>query len=1360
LVESTAWKDPNRVEVVRKAREGWIKRLIDLSRRNLLLYYRDFKTGTLDLTDADSNILAKLLNGESVILSRLLPNSNEAQISVKVKSIKRQALTNLEEKGLETLFLAYGMATWETIDEGRPPESPVLLIPVLIENRGRDSKNFTLRKNGDFQLNLVLLHVLENSFGCTISEEKLLESSIIDCDTTENNYNNESNKDNQENNEINILNVEEELEPSVIFNRLTEAAQNNVKGFTIKPRIVLGNFSFQKMAMVKDLTDHITELVINDIIAAIAGDVKAHEAIAIKDFSIDARQFDNNDPENEYLVLDADSSQQKAIEAALKNQSIVIQGPPGTGKSQTIANLITTLVANGRKVLFVAEKRAALEVVYHRLSECGLGHLALDLHGADLSRRNVIKRLSDSLVEMKDTSPVVSESLHKTFMDRRHRLNIHDKCLHIPRKPSGLSVYQLQGKLLRLPTSVNNQVRWRGEELEKVSQYTEKIADLLIEAGGFENLFLRNDSSPWNGALLTDGDVINKAFEILGQLFSEYDPKLNTLILEFGKATGIPYPKSLTDLNEQISSVNKLCKLQKLYSETIFSENLESDLQILIKSRNGIFYDFISRIFNSEYKTVRNKILSFRNKKAFTKKIASEIEVLISLQESWNGWGCEIKFIDYDITEIDCQLKTIFSLVNRFEKLLNRNDLLKVPLANFGKLLKDLSSDVLTPYRIPRLLEIEQDIKKYGAEKIIHELRQSKPNPQSWVGIFNYAWLSSCLDKTRSEEPTLAGFNGQVHEKFVQEFKKYDKERVLLARNRVARAHAEHLVEVLNKYPEQYALVRRETQKKTRNLPLRKLLQLAPDVLTAICPCWMASPLSVSQLLDASHRYFDVVIFDEASQVLPEDAVPSILRASQVIVAGDSHQLPPSNFFVGGDDEEEECEDESITEGFESLLDLMISFIEPLTLEWHYRSKDEALIAFSNHNIYGNRLITFPGVNSLSSVNHVLVNQDFNSDINQESSSAEVKKVVELIIEHAKIHPHKSLGVIAMGINHARRIEAELDKSLKDHPELDNFFSQNQMERFFIKNLERVQGDERDYIILSIGYGKDQSGKLPYRFGPLLRNGGERRLNVAITRARYHMTVVSSFSHYDMDPNRSKSRGVELLRLFLLFAASSGRSLNESGLSGVPLNEFEADVYDTLSSQGISLLPQYGISKYRIDLVAQHPKKPGKMVLAIECDGATYHSAPTARDRDRLRQQHLEALGWKFHRIWSTDWFYRRKEEIERVKTAYWEAVKQSESTGEQSKTKSSQEDTPSNLFINSISYSQRESRPWIPNYASIDDYSISELIEIIRWIKSDGILKTDDEIKNEMIKEMGFKRRGSRIDAAIDYALKLERGK
>jgi very-short-patch-repair endonuclease len=341
-----------------------------------------------------------------------------------------------------------------------------------------------------------------------------------------------------------------------------------------------------------------------------------------------------------------------------------------------------------------------------------------------------------------------------------------------------------------------------------------------------------------------------------------------------------------------------------------------------------------------------------------------------------------------------------------------------------------------------------------------------------------------------------------------------------------------------------------------------------------------------------------------------------------------------------------------------------------------------------------------------------------------------------------------------MGVKHARRVEAALDRARLDHPELDDFFATDRHERFFVKNLERVQGDERDAIILTVGYGKDSAGKLVYRFGPLLSEGGERRLNVAITRARQYMDVVSSFSHHDMEPGRSKAKGVELLRAYLEYAASGGRRLDGSVVTAVPLNDFEQSVHDALVKNGLTLVPQLGSSRYRIDLVAMHPAQPGKSVLAIECDGASYHASPTARDRDRLRQQHLEALGWTFHRIWSTDWFLRRDEEIARTLKRYEEAVRGADCPPASRRSGIGDSADDKSAGVTALSSPSRQPRPPVPSgRGPIGSYSDLELQLMVNWVKSGGLL-TDDQIVREVAEALGFERIGSRIDEAIRRAI------
>ena len=1350
-IQSKRIINEQRRALVDQARQRWIDRLVDLSRRNSLLYFRP-STGSLELDASATGDLRALLDGQAVRLSRLVPSLEETKVDSRARAIRRRAIVNLEEKGVQTLFLALGLATWAVSDGGRPPAAPTLLLPVELEIRGREEQLTYLRRAGEIQVNTVLRHMLEQGFGTPVAVDDLLAQ--IDDEGVD-------------------------FDPEQFYSSLCERA-GHIRGFAVEPRLVLSNFSFQKLAMVKDLRDGALALYHHDVVAAIAGDTGARERLRSARQPIDPRSLDRVPPQQEFLLLDADSSQQRVIASVLAGQTGVIQGPPGTGKSQTITNLIAAAAAQGKRVLFVAEKRAALEVVLRRLQSAGLGHLVLDLHGADVSRRKLVEHLATSLATVRGASPVETSALDADFSNRRARLNEYVERLHAPQPPSGLSLFEIQGRLLRLPPEAVATTRWRGIEVNRLTpENTYAIRELLIEAGSFTELFRCTSASPWTGAPLVEAQQVERAIQLIEQLLSQTLPKLREAT-GLAAQLGLRAPSTPAECDELVALLDSIIAMLSLYKRELFDQDLTATLARLEPAKGGGVSAAAAWIFNGEHRSTERAIRELRQAGfAWGSQLYAEIAAAADQQRRWREFsdsqGAVVPESDTLSTTRQAladALSTVRAEAEELGALLARPALASATFEELDQLLHALEADSLTAYRVARINTIEQEIVARGAGAFLDELRAGYAPAERWPQMFEYACLSSYLYLARSHEPALASFDGRLHERYVADFCKLDRQRLQVASQRVRRVHGERVIEVMNRYPEQADLVRRETEKRRRHLPLRRLLDLAPDVLTTVCPCWMVSPLSVSQLIDAK-RYFDLVIFDEASQILPEDAIAAILRGSQVVVAGDRHQLPPTTFFAAGEDEADEDDDSAgATEGFESLLDLMAAFNEPWSLDWHYRSRDEALIAFSNRHIYGNRLVTFPGTGKSPAISHVLVPWEPGQDGQEESVSAEVKRVVELVLEHAATRPNETLGVITMGIRHAERIQAALDAALRTRPDLDGFFNEQREERFFIKNLERVQGDERDAIILSIGYGKDRSGRLPYRFGPLLREGGERRLNVAVTRARQRLTLVSSFDHNDMDPARTRSRGVELLRLYLQFTASRGASLGDSGFSDVPLNAFEADIFDTLTARGLRLLPQWGASQYRIDMVALHPEKPGRFVLAIECDGATYHSAPTARDRDRLRQQHLEALGWRFHRIWSTDWFTRREQEIERVLRAYQAAVAQADE--EDAKAEQEVKIQPAvgeTIRLDAQPQApvsqdepepapERGPRPAIPWYGNIQQYADSELLSLLHWICSDGRLRTDEELIAEMMSELGFRRRGARIEARLRQILALNRGK
>jgi very-short-patch-repair endonuclease/DNA polymerase III delta prime subunit len=1311
---------------------------MDLSRRNNLLYFRELKVGTLNFDPLDYQTRHDLVSGKEIIPLRYIPGADNQKVAGNLREIWRKARSNLEEKGLETLFLGIGMASWKPGDEGSAPQSPVLLLPISVSYKGTDSRNVAMKRSGDLQLNPALLQILQMDFGCALDETTIL----ADTDFEGIPFN-----------------------PDAIFASLRRAAAA-VPDFSITDRLVLGNFSFQRMAMVRDLNDFENALVSNDLIAAIAGDVQAQALIQRLHFDIDPRELDQIPPEDEWLILKSDSSQRAAIEAVKKGQHLVIQGPPGTGKSQTISNLIGALVADGKRVLFVAEKRAALDVVLQRLKNVGLEHLVLDLHGADISKREIITGLKLSNDTVRNSGEVSCDDCHRRFADRRAALNGHDTELHLPRAPAGLSVYDIEGQLLKMPSAAISPLRWRGQELLTLNQPTvDRVSDLLSQEDGFKDLLFRTGASPWISAHFKSGDEANRIQDVVYRLSGSGFPKYRAETAKLMDSCGLSAPDSLAEARDSLNLIKQAEDVLALVEPQIFDKDLEKMLAVMKPATGGFFSELKSTLFSPEFRRTRKALLSMeRFGKQPTPDLYRHGRFAADVLSRWRALALDKTAkprIPPGFHEVAGWHSAVMNDIMALSGPLNRNDLPLLEFGQLGKLLDALSSDRVTPHRFVTLKAINDELGRLGANKVLEYILSRRPDAQLWPLLYKRAWLESCLDEISANVPSIPGFNGRNQDRLVKDFCALDDERMLLAQSRIKRRHGQHVIDVMNQFPDQTGVIKREMEKKTRHKPLRTLMSEAPAVLTALCPCWMASPLSVSQLLDAKQVYFDYVIFDEASQVLPETAIPAIMRGNFVIVAGDSHQLPPTTFFTATDDEESE-EEPSSTAGFQSILDMMAAFVDNRSLEWHYRSRDETLITYSNHHIYNDRLVTFPGTGKQSALSHVLVEPP-PRDGQEESSAEEVRKVVDLILEHARERPNESLGVITMGLKHAKRLQTALDAEIDKGVNNAEFFNPDKREHFFIKNLERVQGDERDAIILSIGYGKTRDGKLPYRFGPLLQDGGERRLNVAITRARDRMTVVSAFTHNDMDPEKSSAKGVQLLRGYLQFSASRGTDLGDRGKSNEALNPFESDVFDTLSAKGIPLIPQWGTSSYRIDMVAKHPKRPGRFVLAIECDGASYHSAPMARDRDRLRQEQLEALGWKFHRIWSLDWFMRRDEEIKRALDAYAKAVeiadeqdKHSGKAGNAGGIGGSRPSIPAGQDI--LELKTRGPKPQVWMAGKIDDYRPEDVRAMVYWVMSDGKLRTDDEIVEEAARELGFSRMGTKIDATIRNEVQMTR--
>ena len=567
------------------------------------------------------------------------------------------------------------------------------------------------------------------------------------------------------------------------------------------------------------------------------------------------------------------------------------------------------------------------------------------------------------------------------------------------------------------------------------------------------------------------------------------------------------------------------------------------------------------------------------------------------------------------------------------------------------------SMDDLEEWR--RYAQAIAGLESFGMTDAVEFALRERVNRDELGALFERTVLRAWVDMTIAEDPRCEISRSVERDTIVEEFRALD--------SQLSAAAAKKIIDICNgRRPASVvgepAILKAEAEKSRKHQPVRELLAKTMRTSQDVKPCFMMSPLAVSQFLPSDMR-FDVVIFDEASQVRPCDAINAIYRGNQLIVAGDERQLPPTSFFDKTVTDDSDMYEEDDTVEFESVLKLAkgAAGIDELPLRWHYRSRHESLITFSNRVFYNSELITYPG--AVEKADHLGVEffhvpEGVYERGGSRDNRGEAQKVVERVAHFASKYPNMTMGVVAFSAAQADRITLEIEALRRERPDLDRYFAEDRLDGFFVKNLESVQGDERDIIIFSIGYGRDQFGKLTMAFGPLNKEGGHRRLNVAVTRARQRVEVVSSITAADFDVHNT-NYGVKCLRRYLDFAARGIVAFADDQVQGgEPESPFEIDVLQCITEMGFDVIPQVGQAAYRIDMAVRHPGQPGRYVLGIECDGAMYHSSRVARDRDRLRQEVLEGLGWTLHRIWGTSWYRQREAEKARLREAIEAALR------------------------------------------------------------------------------------------------------
>ena len=1227
--------DP-RAERVADAVKAWQRHLVDLGGRNTLLWYRDLPSGTLDLTTAHPGGVAMLLAGRPTRLSDLVREPAAlAEARRRTRTIRAKTLELAEERGIAAGFIAIGMATWTVRGASRPPAAPVLLRSCVLKPTGAAQEDFSIDLGTDVEFNPVLEHYLRSEQGLDLDTEALEEMAWAGNG----------------------------FDPYPVYAALTRLCAQ-VPDFSVAPRLVVGTFSYAKLPMVADLAAQGPELANHDVVAALAGDPGALKAVrsTVPDSPADA------DPSREHLILDADSTQQSAIDAVRSGAHLVIKGPPGTGKSQTIANLIASLAGEGKRVLFVAEKRAAIDAVLSRLERVGLADLVLDAYDGASNKRRLAQEFGAALERGAAAAEPDTADVERALVERRARLVEHAEALHRVREPWGVSAHQMQDAISTLsarrqpPTS---RVRVRGEQLAGLSrQRVDELARQLTEAASLGAWSTDDGNDPWYAARIATPDDAVRAQDIAGRLSQGGLEELQKTIDEVFVEVTLPTAARVSDWGAVLETVARVRDTLEVFRPEIFDIPLG---------------DLVGATGTKQYREESGVALGWYARWRLRRQARSLLRpgtppadlhgALVDAQQqrvAWHqmagaGGRPEIPVdLDRARTAYDSVAADLEWLGERLATTSGGGDLLSTELPELQERMAALAARPERLAVLPRVLGTMDSLREAGMGPLVDDLARRGVDVDDVGSEVEFVWWTSLAEHLTVHDATYGAHDGDHLRRIAREYIAADHAHLAGTADRVRAAAGRRLREVLADHPDEESIVRAEAGKARRHRPLRHMLPRAGHTLTAIKPAWAMSPLVVASVLPPG-RWFDVVIFDEASQIPPAQAISAISRAHQVVVAGDERQLPPTSFFTAAVDEEGGAESEALTEGFESVLDVLAAALPTRRLSWHYRSLDERLIAFANTQMYDGKLVTFPGTGTdpvvrLEAVEGSGVVQSGEEAI--ESTEAEVSRVVDLVLEHARTRPQESLGVIALGIKHANRIEEALRRALSGAEGVGDFFDEDRPERFFVKNLERVQGDERDAIIVSIGYGKTPHGRVLHRFGPLNLEGGERRLNVAITRARRRMTVVSSLLASDLDPTRLKARGAVMLRDFLAYAESQatalpsppeGAGVRAAGVRTLAPEPVRAEFARRLREAGLVVHEAFGGSGQPIDLAVEDPRRPGHVLVAVESDGPSYAAMHSTRDRDRLRVEQLGRLGWEHVRVWSTDLFRDPARDVARV---------------------------------------------------------------------------------------------------------------
>lgn len=1333
----------------------WMRNLLDLSKRNGLISFKLGKNAvqlvgreaasledvlsdgkTLDIREVmaewhgvkTKNVIVDV-ESEDEFISRISKADYKAgqvhtyldknKLATVLTDIYRTAKSNLEETGANSLYLALGFLRWFDMTDAPDADgniqaryAPLVLLPLELIRAGRNQYKMRLREE-DPQFNITLIEKLRRDYDIRLEGLNPLPTDQSGADLP------------------------------LVFNLVRKAVMN-LPGWDVIEISFIGNFSFSQFVMWNDLNLRFDKLTENKV-------VKALVEGRFRDYNENETNIEELD--DRYKVADLaipgsiDSSQLVAVIEAAKGNSFVLHGPPGTGKSQTITNMIANSLYQGKKVLFVAEKMAALNVVSERLQKLGLGDFCAEIYSNKTKKQTFLNKIQSVMALKAESETEAYARKTARLQSIKDDMNAVLQAIHTVR-PQGYSLYQCLGEcMLNFPDDyyafTDEQVSvLNPSDIETGIRLVEEAARLKSELRYTMNEHPLREFCRVNYTLSAKDEVKT----LIGQLMV-YINKLQ------GLRQSLDETSYHTALSEADFSV--IIEMDRLKNERNMKTVLTKDLWNLlqdsdIQEKLLQVIDFGKKAFEHEQKIkeyytsgikdfnvqdTRLKLTVARGKLFFKSKKVKEvlaplnalkIDTIPITDEMAEAALADIALYQEEMQRLQQDLSDVLNILKQSINVgLSPIDALEdvyvfvTKILSFGKqcgmdgdklfslyeieqkynlsaendvqilretaeMLKQLSED------FNKLTGVEMKVELFSndtyAQETVENLKRWQANLDLWrnLTIFresvnrvrNIGWdlvaedldnstdtdVNSYIKRTRSglmygmiryftkQSPSLDRFNHIVEERKLDEYNRLIKDMEDLSREHIKAALVAQIPNIrtgTDKEARQMADLSRMIQSKGRGVSIRDMFNDNADVLPRLLPCMLMSPLSVAQYINLDFPKFDMVIFDEASQIRTGMAVGAMSRAKDCIIVGDPKQMPPTSFF----NSQNLDEDNLHVEDLESLLEDCLAVNMPqYYLNCHYRSQSESLITFSNSNFYQNKMLTFPAPTDIvSKVSLHTVDGTYDRG-NTRTNEAEADAIIKAVAERLRHGLKDTIGIITFNATQQNLIDDKLQLLLEQDKALTEAAGKLK-EDIFIKNLENVQGDERDVIYFSVTYGPDESGKVYQNFGPLGKTGGWRRLNVAVTRARKEMHVFSTMTSSDIVVSSRTKEGVRSLKAFLDFAAT-GRVPGGAGGSIQKQSQkdsFLMSIRIFLEKHGYKTVTHVGTSKMKIPLAVVDPGDPDKYICALLIDDAEYTNLPTMRDRAHLIPSVLKHNGWNLYRIWALDWFMTREKEEQRL---------------------------------------------------------------------------------------------------------------